>query len=69
MVLEWNFPALDDLGHLRDHIAGDSARSARRSIQRIFNATEPLPEHRHNVRELPFEHYQIIYRVQPWDAG
>jgi hypothetical protein len=46
-----------------------AVRSAQRSIQRIFNATEPLHEHQHNVRELPFEHYQIIYRVQPWDAG
>ena len=76
MVLEWTFPALDDLEHIRDYIGEDSPLNARRFIERIFQAAEQLPEQPHSgrlvpearrvdVRELLFEHYRIIYRVQP----
>lgn len=71
MVLEWTFPALDDLERLRDHLGEDSPINARRFIQRIFRAAEQLPEQPHSgrlvpeagredVREVLFEHYRII---------
>ena len=50
MVLEWTFPALDDLEHIRDHIGEDSALNARRFIERIFQAAEQLPEQPHSGR-------------------
>lgn len=75
MRVEWTEPALDDMAAIRDYIAEDSPENAYRFIERLFDAAEKLtdfPERgrhvpeaeRHDVRELLYKDYRIIYRIK-----
>jgi len=76
MRLEWADPALDALEGIRDYIAKDPPYYARRFIERIFDAAEPLKDHPKmgrpvpeadgdDVRELIYQGYRIIYWTKP----
>ena len=76
MNLEWAEPSLSDLENIRDYIAKDSEYYAARFIARIIEAAESLqnlprigrtvPEAEdETIRELIFQNYRIIYRVEP----
>ena len=75
MKLEWTEPALSDLESIRDYITKDSEYYANRFVERIIEAVESLekfpemgrkvPEaEAENIRELLFQNYRIIYRVE-----
>jgi len=75
MKIEWTEPALLDLDGIRDYIARDSEYYASQFIGRIIEAVENLerfPEMGRlatdagakNIRELLFQNYRIIYRVE-----
>jgi toxin ParE1/3/4 len=75
MKIEWTEPAFLDLDGIRDYIARDSEYYASQFIGRIIEAVEKLerfPEMGRlapdagakNIRELLFQHYRIIYRVE-----
>ena len=75
MKLEWTEPALSDLESIRDYIMKDSEYYANRFVERIIEAVESLekfpemgrmvPEaEEENIRELLFQNYRIIYRVE-----
>lgn len=75
MKLEWTEPSLLDLENIRDYIAKDSEFYAARFIARIIDAAETLqnqprigravPEAEdETIRELIFQNYRIIYRVE-----
>jgi toxin ParE1/3/4 len=74
MKLEWTEPALLDIENIRDYIARDSEYYATRFITRIIEAAETLPQfpligrfvpeaEDETIRELLFQNYRIIYRV------
>ncbi len=76
MKLEWTEPAVLDLESIRDYIAKDSAYYAAQFVARIIEAAETLPDHPRIgravpeaeddvIRELLFQNYRIIYRVEP----
>ncbi len=69
-------PSILDLENIRDYIAKDSASYAARFVTRIIEAVEILPSHPRIgrgvpeadddvIRELLFQNYRIIYRVEP----
>jgi plasmid stabilization system protein ParE len=75
MKLEWTEPSLLDLENIRDYIAKDSEYYAARFIARTVDAAETLqsqprigravPEAEdETIRELIFQNYRIIYRVE-----
>ena len=75
MNLAWTKPALSDLESIRDYIKRDSECCANRFVERIIEAVESLekfpemgrevPEaEEENIRELVFQNYRIIYRVE-----
>lgn len=70
----WSPQALDDLNAIRDYIALDAPRTARRFIRRIFDKVDRLeafplsgtivPElGRKEFRQVLLKKYRIIYRV------
>ena len=76
MKIEWTEPAISDLDGIRNYIGRDSEYYAARFIGRIIEAVERLeyfpemgrrvPEaEEENVRELLFQNYRIMYRVEP----
>lgn len=75
MKISWTEPALSDLDGIRDYIARDSEYYATQFIERIIDAVEKLerfpemgrlvPEAgEENIRELLFQNYRIIYRIE-----
>jgi plasmid stabilization system protein ParE len=78
MRLQWTLSALDDLNSIREFIARDSNIYADSFIDKIFVAVENLqlfPEigrqvsetNNPKIRELIFQNYRIIYRLQKED--
>jgi addiction module RelE/StbE family toxin len=76
MKIEWTQPAVLDLEHIGDYISRDSEHYAARFIEKIIEAVEGLeklpkmgrsvPEAEgQNIREVLFQNYRIIYRVEP----
>jgi addiction module RelE/StbE family toxin len=76
MKIEWTRSAIRDVRALRDYIAFDSAAYADRFAQKIVEAVESasafplmgrqMPEAESDaVREILFQKYRIIYRVEP----
>ena len=76
MAVEWSARARTDLRELHRYIAQDSLHYARRFVERIFKAVDTLAEHpqigrkvpeadRDDIRELIFQNYRIIYRIEP----
>lgn len=74
MKLDWSERALSDVAHLRDYIGQDSPHYALRFTERLVKFTEALPNfprmgravpeaEREDIRELIFESYRIIYRL------
>ncbi len=76
MQINWTESALDDLKAIQAYISRDSAFYARQFIERIFETVSgledfpelgrrvPEAEERHDVRELIFQGYRIIYLTQ-----
>jgi len=75
MKIEWTEPALVDLESIWDYIKRDSEYYATQFVERIIDAVGSLesfpvmgrtvPEAEdQNVRELLFNNYRIIYRVE-----
>lgn len=76
MKIEWTEPALSDLEGIRKYIGRDSEYYASRFIERIIAAVErleifpdmgrrvPEAEGGDNIRELLFQNYRIMYRVE-----
>ena len=75
MKIVWTAPAVDDLRELHAYIARDSETYASGFVERIIIAAERLVEHPkfgrvvpetndENIRELLFQKYRIIYRVE-----
>jgi toxin ParE1/3/4 len=75
MKIEWTEPALLDLDGIQDYIARDSKYYATQFIGRIIESVENLerfpemgrsvPESgEENIRELLFQNYRIIYRIE-----
>lgn len=77
MKIEWTEPALSDLESIREYIGRDSEYYASRFVERIIAAVErldaftdmgrrvPEAEGADNIRELLFQNYRIMYRVEP----
>jgi toxin ParE1/3/4 len=76
MKIEWTRSAISDVRALRDYIAHDSEAYAERFAQKIVEAAESagafplmgrqMPEADDDaVREILFQKYRIIYRVEP----
>ena len=76
MKIEWSRSAIADVRALRDFIAHDSEAYAERLVQRIAEAVEraaafplmgrQMPEADiDEVREILFQKYRIVYRVEP----
>ncbi len=75
MKIIWTEPAIQDLESIRTYIAKDAEYYAIRFVEKIIEATENLtkfpligrqvPEaEEENIRELVFQNYRIIYRVE-----
>ncbi|MDA8021232.1 MAG: type II toxin-antitoxin system RelE/ParE family toxin [Thermoanaerobaculia bacterium] len=76
MKIVWSDPAVEDLESIHAYILRDSERYARQFVGRIIEAAESLealprrgrqvPEARErtDVRELLFQSYRIIYRLE-----
>jgi toxin ParE1/3/4 len=76
MKIEWSPRAERDVTQLRDYIGQDSPFYARQFIERLVVAVERLTEmpysgrkvpeagDRDTIRELIFQGYRIIYRIQ-----
>lgn len=75
MKVQWTRPAADDLRSIKRFIERDSKFYARRFVERLLDATRVLerfplsgrlvPEaERDDIRELIFESYRIVYRVE-----
>jgi len=75
MKIVWTEPAVEDLRELYAYIARDSEMYASGFVERIILAVERLLEHPKvgrvvpesnddNIRELLFQRYRIIYRLQ-----
>ena len=73
--LVWSPSALASLAEICEYIGRDSEHYAKLFAQRIFSAAEMLalfpesgrvvPEYdRHDLRELLFQNYRIVYRVR-----
>jgi toxin ParE1/3/4 len=71
----WTPQALEDIDAICEFIAKDAPRYAQMFAIRVFNATDRLeifpesgrivPEiNQHNIREVIFGNYRIIYRLQ-----
>jgi toxin ParE1/3/4 len=76
MKIEWTRSATGDVRALRDYIAHDSEAYADRFAQKIVEAVESaatfplmgrqMPEADNDaVREIIFQKYRVIYRVEP----
>lgn len=77
MRIVWTDPAIVDLSAIRDYIARDSEQYAVQFVGRIIESVEKLtsfpemgrrvPEARarDRVRELLFQNYRILYRINP----
>jgi addiction module RelE/StbE family toxin len=74
MKIIWTLPAVYDLESIRDYIARDSEFYATSFIEKIISSMEKLidfpkigrviPEaSNHNLRELIFQNYRIMYRI------
>ncbi|MCK5612716.1 type II toxin-antitoxin system RelE/ParE family toxin [Candidatus Pacearchaeota archaeon] len=79
MKLIWTEPAVNSLQTLHDYIAKDNAFYAIRFIDRLTMAAERIPEFPlkgrqvpetddENIREMIFQGYRIIYRIQSENA-
>jgi len=75
MKIEWTNPGVSDLQHIRDYIARDSEFFAHRFTERIIDTISTLPQfpkmgrfvpeaEDESIRELIFQNYRIIYRVE-----
>ena len=75
MKIYWTEPAISDLQAIRDYIAKDAIYYASRFVMKIIEAAENLrtfpkmgrivPEsEQDNIRELIFQGYRIIYRIE-----
>jgi toxin ParE1/3/4 len=74
MKVAWSEPAVADLVAIHNYIARDSPYYARRFVERLIAAAEPLasfpqlgrtvPEGDGRHRELLVRSYRIIYRVE-----
>lgn len=75
MKIIWTEPAIQDLESIRAYIAKDSEYYAIRFVDKVIEAIDGLqdlplrgrsvPEaEEENIRELVFQNYRIIYRVE-----
>ena len=74
MRITWSEPAVANLVAIHDYISRDAPGRADRFVQRLIAATEPLrdfprtgrvvPEGDGAQREILFDPYRIIYRVE-----
>ena len=75
MLIEWTVPALSDIQNIKEYIERDSKYYAYRFIGKIIAAVEKLAlfpnmgrivfeAEEENIRELLFQNYRIIYRVE-----
>lgn len=75
MKIDWTDPAVEDLERLHEYIARDSGYYARRFIAKILAVVDTLEDfprkgrrvqeaHDEKIRELIFNNYRIIYRVE-----
>lgn len=76
MKLDWSLVAVEDLRAIRDYIARESPSYARQFVEKTMATVERLadfplmgrqvPEADDaNIRELIFQGYRILYRVEP----
>lgn len=76
MKIQWTDPASDDVVAIRDYISRDSDHYAQQFASRIIEIVDELADFprrgRHvpesddpDVRELLFQNYRIMYRVEP----
>ena len=74
MKIIWSNPAISDLENIKNYIAKDSSHYASIFIEKIIEAVDKLykfpligrivPEFKNqNVREIIYQHYRIIYKV------
>ncbi|MCK4223662.1 MAG: type II toxin-antitoxin system RelE/ParE family toxin [candidate division Zixibacteria bacterium] len=75
MKIDWTEPAIQDLESIRAYISKDAEYYAIRFVEKIIEAIDglenfplmgrPVPEaEEENIRELLFQNYRIIYRVE-----
>jgi len=74
MRITWSRPAVANLEAIHDYISRDAPGRADRFVQRLIAATEPLarfpkmgrvvPEGDGRQREVAFDPYRIIYRIE-----
>lgn len=74
MTISWSEPAVDNLAAIYAYIARDAPGHAAHFVQRLIAAAEPLrdlprmgrvvPEGDGRQREILFDPYRIIYRVE-----
>ena len=78
MKIEWTEPALSDIDNIKEFISKDSQYYASRFVKKIIESVEKLeqfpqigrkvPEAEENegdIREIIFQNYRIMYRVDP----
>ena len=72
----WSEGALLDLEHIRDYIALDNPAYANVFVERLLKTTRHLPQFpesgrlmpeakTHNIREVIYQGYRIVYRLSP----
>jgi plasmid stabilization system protein ParE len=74
MRITWSEPAIANLEAIHDYISRDAPGRADSFVQRLIAAAEPLQDHPRmgrvvpegdgRQREILFDPYRIIYRVQ-----
>ena len=74
MRITWSRPAISNLEAIHDYISRDAPGRADRFVQRLIAAAEPLagfpkigrvvPEGDGRQREVAFDPYRIIYRIE-----
>lgn len=75
MKVDWTEPAIQDLESIRTYIAKDAEYYAIRFVEKVIEAIDGLQDlplrgrlvseaEEENIRELLFQNYRIIYRVE-----
>lgn len=74
MRITWSDPAIANLGAIHDYISRDAPGRADRFVQQLIAAADPLrdlprmgrvtPEGDGRQREIFFDPYRIIYRIE-----
>ena len=75
MKIAWSKPAVTDLNNIREYISKDSQRYASIFTAKLISAVDRLAEfpqsgrivpemNRHDIREVIYQHYRIIYKIE-----